>query len=414
MSSVGDRAQIIKHFDWGKFDPFPKPTILDTTLQDGVQGILPSYPTLEEKMHLADLLIELGIEGLSLGWPGLSHNHKSEVIQLANHVMERQSGLRLACLARADLEDVQAVVDVAETVGSRLEAYIVLGTSTAHLLVEQQSVQDLLEKTSQAVDFAVQHQLDVNFACLDATRSEPGLLRILYSAALHHGASRLTVPDTAGVANAISTMRIVKYIRDYVIRSQAVELDWQGHNDRGLAVSNALTATVAGADCLHTTILGMGERCGNVALEPSLANLYYFCGEHYNLKMLSRLSEYAAAIFGEPVPSRHPVIGANAYASTGGSQSELLLKASALEHPDLIATIYSGVDPRLSDRIPQLQVGPLSSSANVKWKATQLGLPLSEELTANILRKARELRRVLTDDEIREMTSSASQHPVEE
>jgi len=409
MSSVGDRAQIIKHFDWGKFDPFPRPTILDVTLQDGVQGILPRYPTSEEKIRLVDLLIELGIEGFGIGWPGLSFSHKQDIIRLASHIAGHQPGLRLACLARAKVEDVKAVVDVSEAVGSRLEALIVIGTSTARLLVEQQSMQDLLQKTSQAVDFAVQHQLKVNFACLDATRSEPGLLRILYSAALDQGASRLTLPDTVGVANAISTMRIVKYIRDYVIRGQAVGLDWQGHNDRGLAVSNALTAAVAGADCIHTTIMGMGERCGNVALEPSLANLYYFCGEHYNLKVLPRLSEYAAAIFGESVPSRHPVIGANAYASTGGSQSDLFLKASYLEQPDLAAMLHGGVDPRLSGRSAQLQVGPLSSSANVRWKATQLGLPLSEELAAKILIKARELQRVLTDDEIREITSSASQ-----
>lgn len=407
MSSAGDRARFRIYFDWGKFEPFPRATILDTTLQDGVQGIFPRYPNLEEKLRLVELLIELGIEGLGIGWPGLGVTHKQDVIRLAGHIAGRQPGLRQVCLARANVEDVAALVDVSDAIGSRLEALIVIGASTARLVVESQSMHDLLDNLSRAVDFAVQHQLTVNFACLDATHSEPGLLRILYSAALEHGASRLTLPDTAGVANATSTMRLVKYIRDYVIRDQAIGLDWQGFNDRGLAVSNALTAAIAGADCIHTTVLGLGERCGNVALEPLLVNLNDHLGERFNLKVLPRLGEYAATVFGESISARHPVIGANAYTSTGGSQSDLFLKAFYLERPDLVAALYGGIDPHALDRRPQLQVGPMSSSATVIWKVSQLGLPFSEELAAKILKKARELQRVLTDEEIREITGSA-------
>ena len=304
MELVAGRDQEIKYFDWGSSERFPRPTILDASLREGVQGILSRYPTLEEKLGLVELLLEVGVDAFDIGFPIANPEQKLHTLQVARFLAGRQPELRLVCLARTRTEDVMAVVEVSQAAGVKLEVLIYIGTSSTRLLVEQASIHDLVDATTLAVDLAVRHGLTVNFACQDATRSEPGLLRLLYTAALDSGASRLTIPDTVGAGNALATGRIVKYVRDYVIRNRGVGLDWQGHNDRGLAVSNALAAAAAGAGCLHATVLGIGERCGSVALEPLLVNLSQLGGAHYNLTVLPRLAEYAAAIFGEPLPPR--------------------------------------------------------------------------------------------------------------
>jgi 2-isopropylmalate synthase len=165
-------------------------------------------------------------------------------------------------------------------------------------------------------------------------------------------------------------------------------------------VANSLAAIAAGADCIHTTIFGIGERCGNTALEPLIANLHYLYGTCYRFDLLPQLSEYSSLIFGETVHPRHPVIGKNAYSTAAGIHGAAILKALELKQPELIANIYAGVDPRLSNRKVDVQVGPLSGIANIKWKASQLKFQFSKSLSMEILDSARRKDRILTDEEI--------------
>ncbi len=288
MELVAGHDQEIKYFDWGSTERFPRPTILDASLREGVQGILSRYPTLEEKLRLVELLLEVGIDAFDIGFPIANPEQKLHTLQVARYLAQQQPGLRLVCLARTKTEDVAAVVEVSQAAGIRLEILIYIGTSSTRLLIEQASIHNLVDATTLAVDLAVRHGLTVNFACQDATRSEPGLLRLLYT----------------------------------------------------------------------------------------------------------------AAIFGEPLPPRQPVVGPNAFAIVGGIQSQPIWQAAELERPDLVSTIYAGVDPRLVNRTLDLHVGPLSDSTNVRWKATQLGLPFSEEFAVQVLETARNRQRIVTDDEI--------------
>jgi 2-isopropylmalate synthase len=406
MQEVKSDRQKTPLFDWGNYEQLRPPTLLDTTLRDGIQSLLHRYPSLDEKLHLLDKLIDLGIEAFDIGFPGANSIQKQHTLSLVKHAAGRKAGLRLSCLARARAEDVRAVADLSDATGVKLEALIFVGSSPIRLLVEQWDLPEMVNWVTRAVDEAIKAELSVNFACEDATRSEPGVLRTLYTTALDHGATRLTIPDTAGVCNALGATRIVKYLRHYVIRDQPVGLDWHGHNDRGLAVANALTAAFAGVDCLHTTVLGIGERCGNVPLEPLLANLHYLCGPRYRLEGLSDLAGYANSIFGEPIPAGHPVIGRNAFSTAAGIHGAAILKAQLLRQADLAANVYAGVDPRLVNRQLEIMVGPFSGAANVEWKAAQLGLTYSEGLARRVLAVAREAGRVLTGAEILEISKS--------
>ncbi len=406
MNATEQTERTFPLYDWGNYENLTRPTVLDTTLRDGVQSLLGRYPSLDEKLGLMDLLIELGIEAFDIGFPVSSPKHKRQATRLAEHAAAKKPGIRLACLSRSKIEDVQAVVDVSQAAGVAVEAVIFVASSPARLLVEQWNVGELMKWSTKAIEFAVKEGIEVNFACEDATRSEPETLRALYKPALEHGATRFTLADTVGVCNVVSTTRIVRYFHENIIQGHPMGLDWHGHDDRGLAVANALAAVAAGATCVHTTVFGMGERCGNIAMEPLLANLHYLCGEHYKLDVLPRLTEYASTIFGETVTPRHSVVGRNAYTTAAGIHAASILKAAQLGRPDLSANVYAGFDPRLLGRKTEVQVGPLSGSANVKWKASQLGLTFSEDLAAQVLDVARKTDRILGDDEIRKIADS--------
>ncbi|HSJ57577.1 MAG TPA: hypothetical protein VLC95_10375, partial [Anaerolineae bacterium] len=410
MVSVKDEEWLFPFYDWQPPAPagevpgrWRQATLLDTTLRDGIQSVLSRYPSLEQKLLLVDLLMELGIDAFDVGFPVSNPRHKEHTHATVAHIARRNPAARLVCLARSKCEDVRAIADLGQAAGTQMEALVFVGSSPIRLMVEQWNVGAMVRWATETIDCAIHEGLVVNFACEDATRSEPETLRVLHTAALEHGASRFTIPDTVGICSVASTTRIVQFLRADVIQGRPIGIDWHGHNDRGLAVANAMAALAAGADCVHTTVLGIGERCGNVALEPMVANLYYEGGRAYRMAVLPRLVEWAALVLDEPVPTRHPVVGRNAYSTAAGIHGAAILKASRLAQPELIANIYAGVDPRLTSRAVEVQVGPLSGSANVEWAAANLGIPFSAELAGQALDRAREVDRILTDEEIVEI-----------
>jgi len=392
-------------YDWGSYEPFSPPTLLDTTLRDGVQSVLPRYPSLEEKLRLMEMMIDLGIGAFDVGFPVSNARHRRHTQKLVECAAARNPNVRLTCLARSRTSDVEAIADVAQAAGVQMEALVFVASSPIRLLVEQWDVGEMVKWASEAIDFALKQGLTVNFACEDATRSEPETLKVLHTAALEHGATRFTIPDTVGICNVVSAARIVTFLRQEVIQGRPIGIDWHGHNDRGLAVANALAALSAGADCVHTTLLGIGERSGNVDLESMLANLHPLCGDCYRLDLLPELAGYASAVLGEPISARHPMIGKHVYSTAAGIHGAALLKARRMGRPELVANAYAGVDPRLTGHDTEVQIGPLSGTANVEWAAAKLGLVFSTELAGRVLERARELDRILTDDEIRQVAA---------
>src|SRR5690606_38677212 len=105
----------------------------------------------------------------------------------------------------------------------------------------------------------------------DTTRSSPETLRQLFLAAIEHGASRLCVCDTVGHATPDGVRALIAFTKEVIAESGAdVKIDWHGHNDRGLALINALVALEAGADRIHGTAAGIGERVGNTPIDQVL------------------------------------------------------------------------------------------------------------------------------------------------
>src|SRR5947208_2784604 len=135
---------------------------------------------------------------------------------------------------------------------------------------EEWDVSFIEKQSVEAISFAVKEGLAVTYVTEDTTRSKPDDLRRLFLSAIEAGAKRLCLCDTVGHATPEGAQALVRFARE--VAGPQIGLDWHGHNDRGLALANALAAGAAGATRLHGCAAGIGERVGNTACDQLLVN----------------------------------------------------------------------------------------------------------------------------------------------
>ena len=240
----------------------------DETLRDGVQAPSARHPDLAEKMEALHLMPRIGVAAVSLGLPASSPRQRDDVIALAREIDRHRLGLDPHCAARTRVDDLSAVADVIQRSGVPLTAYTFIGSSPIRRHAEGWSWETLLRSVETALAFAAREAIEVAFVTEDTTRSRPDDLRRLFSHAIALGVRRLVLCDTVGHASPEGTRRLVRFVRALVREERPpVAIDWHGHDDRGLGVANALAAESEGADRIHGTLLGVGERCGNASLD---------------------------------------------------------------------------------------------------------------------------------------------------
>src|SRR5205823_12828674 len=132
----------------------------------------------------------------------------------------------------------------------------------------------LLQTTEKAVRYAVSLGLEVTYVTEDTTRSDPEMIKRLYSAAINCGARAIVICDTAGHATPMGALALVRFVIEQVVKpsGEKIRVDWHGHSDRGLAIANSMAAIVAGANCVHGCAIGLGERVGNTQIDQMLVN----------------------------------------------------------------------------------------------------------------------------------------------
>ena len=230
----------------------------------------------------------------------------------------------------------------------------------------------------------------------------------LVGVAVRAGARRVCVADTVGHATPAGAERIVTFMRE-VIRAaggEGVGLDWHGHNDRGLATANALAAAAAGADRLHGTVLGVGERVGNAPMEQLLVNARLLGWIDKDLRGLANYVHHGARILQVDIPPRQPVVGRDAYRTSTGVHAAAILKATAKGEAALADLVYSAVPAAWVGERQVLEVGPMSGASNVRhWLATR-GHPLNQELVDHLLSAAKEAQGILRDDELEALVAA--------
>jgi 2-isopropylmalate synthase len=180
-----------------------------------------------------------------------------------------------------------------------------------------------------------------------------------------------------------------------------VKIDWHGHNDRGLGLTNALTAIVAGADQVHGCCLGIGERCGNTAIDQLLVNLKLLGWRDGSLLKLPEYCRAVAQACRVQIPHNYPVVGHDAFETGTGVHAAAVIKALRKNDPWLANRVYSGVPADEFGLEQKIRVGPMSGRSNVVWALERLGLPQDDETVTRVFLAAKRSQRNLSDDEIR-------------
>lgn len=391
-------------YDWNNPPGVPavarQPEFDDETLRDGQQSPSVQQPPIAERIALLDRMVALGIHAVDLGLPGSGADHFNAAMALANHIRANSLPIDPNCACRTVIGEIEAVARVQDQTGLSLEAAMFLGGSRVRGVVEGWDMPRLLDTTITAVRRAKELGLRIMYVTEDTTRAHPDDIARLYEAAVEHGATRLCLSDTVGHATPEGAHRLVSHMRCLFSGQPDLKIDWHGHNDRGLAVANALAAFEAGADRLHGTAMGIGERCGNCPLDTLLVNLHLMGVIDNDLTTLMAYVHDAARFLDVPVPVGFPVIGQDAFRTGTGVHAAALVKSRpfgvAMED-----AIYSGVPAGLVGRSQEIVVTTLSGRNGIRSVLIGLDLPHDEVTVQRVFDYAKAGNRRVGEDELR-------------
>jgi 2-isopropylmalate synthase len=358
-------------------------------------------PSIDQKLAILHEMVALGIDALDLGLPGAGPHVVRDVLALAREIADHRLPIAANCAARTMEADVRPIVEIAQQAGIPVEAACFIGSSPIRQYAEGWTLDKMLQLTERAISYAVREGLPVMFVTEDTTRAAPDDLRRLYTVAVEAGARRVCIADTVGHATPNGARQVTRFIRAVVdATGEEVAVDWHGHRDRGLGVINALAAAEAGADRLHGTALGVGERVGNAEMDLLLVNFHLLGWRRYDLSRLPAYCRLVADATGVPFPDNYPVVGIDAFRTGTGVHAAAIVKARSKGEDWLADRIYSGVPASLVGRRQLVEVGPMSGESNVVFWLAEHGIEPGRELVAALFARAKQATTVLSEREM--------------
>jgi 2-isopropylmalate synthase len=300
--------------------------IFDTTLRDGEQ-CPGATMTFEEKLEVADLLDEMGVDIIEAGFPIASQGDFDSVQEIA-----RRAKKAVICgLARAQMKDIDVCADAINP-AKRGRIHTFIGTSPLHrkyqMGIEKEGV---LERVTASVTRARSYTDDVEWSAMDATRTEVDFLCACVEAAIKAGATTVNIPDTVGYATPDEFAALIRTILERVPNSGRAVFSTHCHNDLGLAVANSLAGVGAGARQVECAVNGLGERAGNAALEEIVMAIKTRSdalpfGTGLDTTYLTRVSKVVSRVTAFPVQYNKAIVGRNAFAHESGIHQDGVLK----------------------------------------------------------------------------------------
>src|SRR6267378_241583 len=246
----------------------------DETLRDGLQSPSVTDPTLEEKVRILHFMNDIGVDSADIGLPGAGPHVQRSVERLAREIVDQKLRVKANCAARTVESDIRPIVEISQRVGIPIEACTFIGSSPIRQFAEEWDLNWIIEQSTKAVRFAVGEGLPVMYVTEDTTRAKPEDVEKLYTAAIEAGAKRVCVCDTVGHATPWGVRNLIRFVRGVVKSANPkVRIDWHGHSDRGLGVINSIAAIEAGANRVHGSAGGIGERVGNTPIDVLMVNL---------------------------------------------------------------------------------------------------------------------------------------------
>ena len=382
----------------------------DETLRDGLQSPSARNPTIAEKIELIDYMEKLGIQKVDLGLPGAGPFHIDHIDSMLNHMGENGYNLRPGCAVRTVVSDIEPLVELQAKHERQIQASAFLGTSPIRQFAEGWTMGRIMETAEKAVTFAVDNDIPVMFVTEDTTRSKPEEIKQVYARAIELGADRICVCDTCGHVTPNGVRKLLEFIQEEVIpdsgvKRREIEVNWHGHQDRGLGVANNLAAYEAGADVIHGTALGVGERAGNAPLDQTLVNLSLMGVIKNDLTALNEYTRKAHEYVEVALPHNYPVFGEDAFETGTGVHASAVIKAMDKGDDWLADRVYSGVPAGDFGLQQVIRIGHMSGRSNVIHWLKRNGYEAEDDLVAHMFDVAKSQRRMMTDEEVHDAIS---------
>ncbi len=348
--------------------------ILDSTLREGEQHPGVSFSN-KQRIQIAWLLDSFGVDQIEIS-PIVSPDHHE-----ATKIIMKQ-GLKADIVAhvRAIKSDVDKALDC-DT--NWVATY--MGISDIHLMAKLRiSREEAKQRALEVVDYIKAHGLKSRFTMEDASRTDPEFLLEMCKEMNQRGIERISIPDTVGIMRPRGMYNLVKMVYDNIDNSKT-SLDVHCHNDVGLALSNALSGCDGGADQIHTTIDGLGERTGIPTLaETAVAlNLIYKSNNNFRLHLLKDLSRTISDYTRIPIHESKPLVGDSAYKHKAGTHL-----AAILRNP----SAYEIIEPKQVGNRRKIVFGELSGKNGSAYLLSLLGLDSNKENAESLAKGLKELR----------------------
>jgi 2-isopropylmalate synthase len=357
--------------------------IFDTTLRDGEQSPGASM-NLDEKIRIATVLEEMGVDVIEAGFPIASDGDFEAVNEIAKIVKNST----VCGLARATKGDIERCADAIKPAKQgRIHTFI--STSPLHMKYKlQMEPERVFEKVKESVTFARNFTDDVEWSAEDGSRTERDFLARCVEAAIASGARTINIPDTVGYAVPHEFSALIEFLFNTVPNIDKAIISVHCHNDLGLAVANSLAAVSAGARQVECTINGLGERAGNAAMEEVVMALRtrqdlmpFQTG--IVTENIIRASRLVSTITGFTVQPNKAIVGKNAFAHESGIHQDGMLKHAGtyeIMTPESVGLTQS-----------KLVLGKHSGRHAFKEKLKDLGYDIGENAVEDAFKRFKDL-----------------------
>jgi len=375
--------------------------IFDTTLRDGEQspGATMSHA---EKLEIAALLDEMGVDIIEAGFPIASEGDFAAVSEIA----KQTQNATICGLARANFKDIDRCWEAVRHAKSpRIHTFI--GTSPQHRAIPNLSMDQMAERIHETVSHARNLCNNIQWSPMDATRTEWEYLKRVVEIAIKAGATTINIPDTVGYTAPRESARLIERLIADVPGAEDVIFATHCHNDLGMATANALAAVEGGARQIECTINGLGERAGNTALEEvvmamRVRNDIMPYHTRVDAKKIMHISRRVSTVSGFAVQFNKAIVGKNAFAHESGIHQDGMLKSAdtfEIMRPEDIG--LSGTS---------LPLGKHSGRAALRAKLKDLGFELADNQLNDVFVRFKALadrKKEVFDDDIIALVTDA-------
>jgi len=369
--------------------PCLKNVRVEDDTRDALQAARAYRPSIDERKELLELTAKIGVQLSFLGFPAASLREREDCAALVGHISSRKLPITPILMSRAVAEDLLPIIEIQHKSQVPILVDLYICTSPLRLRIEDWDLDILLDRVRNIAKLASENHLRFRIAFEDSSRTPPEMLAKAVAVAMECEPECLVLNDTVGDCSPEATTLITRFVADLLQAKPHIELAWHGHNDRGLALANALAAAEAGATIISGTFMGIGERSGNIPLEQLIYLLVDAGNSMYDLHYLSPMCNLFAKSLRLDCPVNLPIVGEQAFETSTGTHAAAIMKARKLgvKFEDYV---FSSVDAHCLGRQQAIAIGPNSGRSSIKFVFDDLLIPYSEDLISTMLNHCKE------------------------